>query len=49
MRQKVADAALRKPVHDCFHSDVRHVEFHDALCSVNRYRLMASCVDQMPH
>jgi hypothetical protein len=49
VRQKLADAGLRKPVHDCFHSAVRHVECHDALGSVNRNRLVASCVDQLPY
>jgi hypothetical protein len=49
MRQKLADARLRKPVHHRLHSAVRNVECHDALCGINRNRLVASCVDEMPH
>jgi hypothetical protein len=49
MRQKITDARLRKPVHHRLHSAVRHVECHDALCSVNGHRLVASGVNQMPH
>jgi hypothetical protein len=49
VRQKIADARLRKPVHHRLHSTVRHVECHDALCSVNGHWLMAGGVDEMPH